>query len=173
MDTKVGVGPAADHVLFAGADTMKTPAYFMLRVRRDGPLVPARLWLCDHDPADPSNKLDRGRLVPYPRAEIAGREIDPQRLLDRLGVWRRRGDMPMLPHEVLAALADPAQLTPRPVGHWAYAEPISEAEYRYRVAHLEWTRAHHPSDPRGQAHGRVKPAELPLGDFSRERAHVG
>jgi hypothetical protein len=152
---------------------MNPPAYFMLRVRRDGPLVPAKLWLDDAEPGVPENRLDRGRLSVYPRAEIGGREVDPQRVLDRLGVWRRRGDMPLLPHEVVAALADPAQRTPRPVGHWAYAEPISAGEYQYRVAHLAWTREHHPADPRGFADKPIKPAELPLGDFSREKALVG
>jgi hypothetical protein len=151
--------------------TAAPPAYFMLRVRRDGPLVPAKLWF-DHCEPGTDNRLDRGRLSPYPRAEIAGREGDPQRLLDRLGIWRRRGDLPMLPHEVVAALADPALRTPRPVGHWAYAEPISAGEYQYRVSHLEWTRAYHPTDPRGFPNEKVKPAELPL-DFSQERALVG
>lgn len=137
-----------------GSPNPPPPGYFMLRVRRDGPLVPARIWLCDHDPDFPDNKLDRGRLSVYPRAEIAGREVDPDRLFDRLmgrADWR------------------PAH----PTSHWKYAEPITAGEYQYRVAHLEWTRAHRPADPRGYASDPVKPAELPLGDFSREKALAG
>lgn len=140
----------------------------MIRARRDGPLVPAKLWLDDCEPGT-DNRLDRGRLSPYPRAEIGGREIDPQRLLDRLGVWRRTGDMPLLPHEVVAALADPTRCTPRPIGHWAYAQPISAGEYSYRLAHLEWTRRHRPADPVGRPHEALRPAELPLPNFDRER----
>lgn len=145
----------------------------MLRVRRDGPLTPARFWLDDAEPGVPDNKLDRGRLSPYPRAEIAGREVAPERLLDRLGIWRRRGDGTLLAHEVVAALADPSQQTPRPVGHWGYAEPISAAEYGYRVAHLAWLRAHKPNDPRAHPDRPMKPSELPMPNFEREQSLVG
>jgi hypothetical protein len=139
-----------------------TPRYFLLRLRRGAPLVPARLWLCDHDPADPENRLDRGALSVFPRAEIAGREVPPERLLDRLGVWRRCGDGTLRADEAVAALADPSLQTPRPVGHWAYAQPITAAEYSYRVAHLQWLERHRPNDPRANPYQQIKPAELPL-----------
>lgn len=152
---------------------MIPPAYYLLRVRRDGPLVPARFWLCDHDPADPANKLDRGRLSPYPRAEIAGREVEPEVLLDRIGIWARRGDRILLPFEVVAALADPTQQTPRPEGHWAHATLIPKAEYDYRLAHIEWLRRHRPADPRVHPNRPLKPSELPLPSFEREHAIAG
>jgi hypothetical protein len=151
-----------------------SPLYFLLRMRRDGPLVPAKIWLCDHDPADPSNTLDRGRLSIFPRALVAGREVPPERVLERIGIYgRRRGDGTLMPGEAAAALADPALRAPRPVGHWAYPQPITAAEYNWRVAHLDWTREHRPEDPRAHPHRPVKPAELPLPNFDRENASVG
>lgn len=133
---------------------MTPPAHFMLRVRRDGPLVPARIWLCDHDPADPENRLDRGRLSIYPRAEIAGREVEPERLFDRL---------------MSSTNWQPAHAAT----HWRFAQPISAGEYRYRLAHLDWLRKHHPNDPRAHSNRELKPADLPLPSFEREQALVG
>lgn len=149
---------------------MRPPAHFILRARRDGPLVPARLHWCDTEPDEPDNRLDRGRLSPYPRADIAGVEVPPEQLLDRLGVWRRRGDIAALPHEVLAALDDPSQLTPRPVGHWAYAQKIDEAEYRYQVDRLRWASAHRPDEPGLHPRRPIDPRQMPLPSFERENA---
>lgn len=126
-------------------------AYFMLRVTRLGPLVPAKLYLCDHDPADENNKLDRGNLSIYPRAEIAGEEVDPD-ILQR--------DRLMSPTDWRPAYA---------VGHWKFANLISEAEYRYRMAHREWTARHRPSDPTLQPRRGVDPAQMPLPTFEEER----
>lgn len=144
------------------------PRFFMLRARRGGALVPGRLWWCDFEPGSPANHLDRGRLSLYPRADIGGLEVPPEQLLDRLGIWRRRGDGVMLPHEVLAALADPAQQTPRPVTHWAYARPISEAEYRRELDLLRWREEHDRTHPSLAPRRAVAPSELPLPSFDRE-----
>lgn len=149
---------------------MKLPAHFLMRARRDGPLVPARLWLCDFEPGEPDNKLDRGRLCPYPRADVAGIEVPPEQVLDRLGVWRRRGDWTMLPHEVVAALADPGQQTPRPVGHWAYAAPISAEAYARRVRELQVASARQPLHPGLRPRERVEPKQLAVPNFDRENA---
>lgn len=119
------------------------PQYFLLRVKRLGPLVPARWWVCDHDPADPDNKLDRGRLSAYPRAEIAGVECEPETVSDR------------------AAWGAP---------HWKYAQPITEVEYRYQVARLRWAGKHQPTDP-GLAPKRPVAADrLVLPNFERENS---
>lgn len=118
------------------------PAYFMLRVRRDGPLTPGRWWLCDHDPADPKNRLDRGRLSIYPRATVGGREWDPDLIAER--AWA-------------------------PINHWKSLLAITPQEYQYRLAHLEWTRRHRPADPVGRPNAALKPADLPLPNFDREK----
>jgi hypothetical protein len=143
--------------------------HFLLRVTRYGPLVPARLWWCDHDPADPGNTLDRGRLSLYPRADIAGVETDPDILLDRLG-FRRRGDSGSLPSEVLPALADPKRLTPRPLGHWAYTKPIGPEEYRWRFDALRRTEERNPNDPVLRTRQRLTGEDVEVPDFSREEA---
>lgn len=122
-------------------------AYFLLRVRRRGPLVPARIRLIDHAPEDPEwNKLDRGRLSSLLAADIAGEEIDPQIMLDRL----------ISCHDWF-----PANLP----GHWRYAQAITEAEYRYRVAHREWIASVRPSDPIVRPREAAEPAQLALPVF--------
>jgi len=142
--------------------------YFLMRVTRYGPLVPARLFWCDHGPDDPpENRLDRGRLSLYPRADIAGVEADPDILLDRLG-FRRRGDSGSLPSEVLPALANPKRLTPRPLEHWAYTKPISEAEYRWRFDALRRVEALRPDDPLLKTRRRLAAADVEVPSFARE-----
>lgn len=129
--------------------TLPAPRYFMIRVRRDGPLTPAKLWLCDHAPGEPDNKLDRGNLSIYPRAEIAGKEVDPELLFDR--VFSHTDWQP--------AYA---------VSHWKFASTITETEYRYRVAHLTWAQQHRPGDPTGHARKPLDAAQMPLPNFERE-----
>lgn len=131
---------------------MKRPQYFMLRLRRTGPLVPARLWWCDHEPGEPNNKLDRGRLSVFPCADVAGAEVPPEQVLERLWSLTTGGRPGIVPT------------------HWKYPEPITEAEYRYQVARLEWAKRNRPTDPALQPRREVNPADLPLPDFTRENA---
>lgn len=79
----------------------------------------------------------------------------------------------MLPRAVLAALAKPAALTPRPTGHWAYAMPVTEAVYRYHFDRLRWAETHDRSDPALAPRRRVDSAQLALPDFAREHRLVG
>jgi len=117
--------------------------HFLMRARRFGPLVPARLWWCDYEPGVPENKLDRGNLSPFPRADIAGEEADPLVLRERLA-W--------------------------PSSHWKYCQPISEADYRWHFDHLRWAEENKPSDPRLRPRDRVDPAQVPLPTFEAENA---
>ena len=146
------------------------PRFFLLRATRLGPLVPARLWFCSHEPGASANLCDRGNLSLYPRADVGGIDVPPEQVLDRLGIWRRRGDGTMLPHEVIAALRDPSQQTPRPVEHWAYAQPITEAEYRYQLELLRWREQHDRAHPTLMPRSAVTPAQLPLPDFYKENS---
>jgi len=123
---------------------MKAPRYFLLRVRRDGPLVPARLRWLDHAPEDPpTNKLDRGRLSIVIVADIAGADVPPEEVTDRF----YRGP-----------------------GHWKYAEPVTETEYRYQMQRLLWAEKNRPSDPALHPRRVLKPADVPLPNFDRENA---
>jgi len=124
--------------------------HFVLRVTRYGPLMPARLWWCDHDPADSENKLDRGRLSLYPRADIGGLEVDPERLADRL--W---------------SLTDPRPA--QPPSHWRYAKAVSEGEYKWRLDSLRWLESNQPDHPVLRPRQRVAAADIEVPDFSRER----
>jgi hypothetical protein len=128
---------------------MRTPVYFILRVRRDGPLLPARLWWCDTEPGVPDNKLDRGRFSIYPRAAIGGDEVDPELIFDR--TMSHRDLRPGYP--------------PR---HWKYAQPISEERYRSEFDRLRWAERNRPAHPVLQPRRKVDPAQLPLPDFTRE-----
>jgi hypothetical protein len=123
---------------------VRRPQHFLLRVVRGGPLVPARLRWLDHAPDDPDdNKLDRGRLSIVCCADVAGAEVPPEQLTERL----YRGP-----------------------GHWKYAEPITESEYRYQLQRLHWAARHRPQDPGLRPRRAVDPAQAPLPDFSRENA---
>jgi len=123
--------------------------YFLMRVARHGPLVPARLWWCDHEPGVPENRLDRGRLSLYPRADIAGVEVEPELLADRL-----------------YSLTDPRPANP--ITHWRYAKPISAEEYRWRFDALRRVEALRPDDPLLKTRRRLAAADVPMPDFTRE-----
>lgn len=110
---------------------------------RDGPLVPARLWWCDHEPGEPANTLDRGMLSVFPRADIADAEVPPEQLVER--TWA-------------------------PLGHWKYARPISEDEYRYQVERLRWAERNKPDEPGLKPRRPVASAQLALPNFDRENA---
>ena len=125
--------------------------YFVLRVVRGGPLVPARLWFCDSEPGVPENKLDRGRLSLYPRADIAGTEVPPEHLADRL-----------------FSLTDPRPA--HPPTHWRYAKPITEPEYRWRFDSMRWAEQNQPDAPVLQPRRKLAAADLPVPDFEREEA---
>ena len=123
--------------------------HFVLRVVRGGPLVPARLWFCDSEPGVPENKLDRGRLSLYPRADIGGVEVEPEQLADRL-----------------FSMTDPRPA--HPPTHWRYAKPIAAEEYRWRFDALRRVEELRPDDPLLRTRRRLAAADVEVPDFSRE-----
>lgn len=124
----------------------------MLRVRRDGPLVAARLRWLDHAPQDPpENKLDRGRLSVFPAADIAGVEADPQEIFDRI----------YTPTDARPAI---------PSTHWKHAAPVTEPIYRHELARLRWAERARPADPARRPRRAVDPAQMPLPSFERENS---
>ena len=125
--------------------------YFLLRVTRYGPLVPARLWWCDSEPGVPDNKLDRGRLSLYPRADIGGLEVEPELLADRL-----------------FSMTDPRPA--HPPTHWRFAKAITAEEYRWRFDALRRVEELRPDDPRLKTRRRLAAADVEVPDFSREEA---
>jgi hypothetical protein len=127
------------------------PSYFLLRVTRHGPLVPARLWWCDSEPGNPDNKLDRGRLSIYPRADIAGLEVPPEQLADRL-----------------FSMTDPRPA--HPPSHWRYAEPVSATEYQFWFERMRWVEEVRPDDPLLKPRRRLAAADVAVPDFGREES---
>jgi hypothetical protein len=122
-----------------------TARYFVLRLVRRGPLVPARLQSIDHEPGEPANKRDR-----WPPTilicDIAGEDTPPEDLTDRFH-W--------------------------PARHWKYAEPIGEGEYRHRLQWLRWAEKGRPDHPVLRPRRRIDPHTQPAPNFEREKAHVG
>jgi hypothetical protein len=120
---------------------MMPPRHFVLRVTRYGPLVPARLQWIDYEPGEPDNHRDRWPSV-IPFVDIAGEVVPPEELTERFMA---------------------------PVGHWKYAQPISEADYRFLFDHLRWLETVRPNDPVLQPRRRVDPQRMQLPSFERER----
>lgn len=52
---------------------MIRPGYYVVRARKGFPLLPAKIWLSEHEPGNPENILERPVLM----AEVAGEEADP------------------------------------------------------------------------------------------------
>jgi hypothetical protein len=121
-----------------------TPRHFLLRAVRHGPLVPARLYWLDHEPGCPENKREGSRWPVYIQcADIAGVEVEPERVTDRMH---------------------------RPDSHWGALQTITETEYRYRLARLRWAERGAPDDPTLRPTRKVDPARVPMPSFERENA---
>ena len=134
---------AAEQLALRADVGMTAPSYFLMRLVRNGPLVPARLMYLDHGPDDPpDNKLDRWPPI-YPFADIAGDVRPPEDLMERFHVAP---------------------------SHWKYAQPITEAEYRRAFDRMRWAERHRPTDPTLRPRRAVDPAQVPLPNFNRENA---
>lgn len=130
---------------------VRPPTYYLMRQRRDGPIVPARLQWLDHEPDEPDNKLDRGHQSVLPRVDIAGTYVEPELLIERL-----------------FGATDPRPgIAPT---HWKYTQPITEADYRLHLDRLRWAEQHRPDDPALRPRKRVNSADVPLPNFDRENS---
>lgn len=67
------------------------PGYFMVRLGPKHPRVPARIYLCDHEPGNPDNKIE----TPFLAGEFVGEFIDP------VVIWSNRYREPLLPRDGL------------------------------------------------------------------------
>ena len=121
---------------------MRRPQYFMLRIQRHGPLVPARIQWLDHEPGEPDNPRDRWPAA-IPQVDIAGAVVPPEDLTDRFH-W--------------------------PAGHWKYAQPVTAAQYRHAFDRLRWAERNRPEDPTLRPRRRVSADQVLLPSFDRENA---
>jgi hypothetical protein len=122
----------------------EAPSYWCVYSRRDGVLVPARIFWADHEPGNEENKLDRWPL-PFLAAEIAGRWVDPKEL------WLR----------VLQRETEP--------NHWKCAHPMipkedltPEQEYDFQMKDMAWLKENDRTHPLAQPHKPVNLSSLPL-----------
>jgi hypothetical protein len=144
------------------------PRYFLMRVTRLGPIVPAMLFWSDTGPHDPpDNKLDRGRLSIFPRAAIAGEEVPPEQLLVRLINPYSGGDQAALPWQVIERLEHPELPAST---HWRYAQPVSEAVYQHHFERLRWAERNAADAPVLKPRRAIDPVQMPLPNFDRENA---
>jgi hypothetical protein len=124
---------------------MTPPRYFILRLTRFGPLLPARLHEIDHEPGEPDNPRDRWPPTVL-EADIAGERLPPEELTDRF-FW--------------------------PAAHWKHAEPVTEAVYRYHFERMRRAESSGESNPMLRPRQRVRAADVPLPNFDSERAWSG
>lgn len=123
------------------SSNLAPPRHFLLRLTRLGPLVPARLRWLDHAPEDPAwNKLDRWPVYVL-CADIAGVDVPPEDITERAHIK---------------------------LGHWKWPQPITEAEYRYRMARLRWAEGARPDDPTLAPRRAVDPEQIEMPSFGKE-----
>jgi hypothetical protein len=131
---------------------MSVSHYYLLRLTRRGPLVPARLVFLNHEPGVPDNLLDRGHRSIYPQADIGGEIVPPEELFDRLFAPSegdfRPGHSPT---------------------HWRYAKPIGRAEYETRLRHLRWCEDNAPDHPTLRPRRPINPRTARLPSFGVPR----
>jgi hypothetical protein len=140
-----GRGRVLHAARLAGRSSMNPPRYFVLRLVRGGPLVPARLQEINTEPNEPDNHRDRWPAL-LQVVDVAGEVVPPEELTERFH-WAP--------------------------GHWKHAAPISRAEYDHRLAMMRWAERNSLDDPRLKARRRVDREKMPLPRFDRENANVG
>lgn len=102
------------------------PGFFVTRLVRHGPLVPAIIW-------QPCPWIEPGEGPGCPGADEWCRPIDRSRPLRA-----RIGDTEVSPHEV-----------------WERGSRVSAAEHAYRTALQEWAATHAPEAPEARANEPV------------------
>lgn len=116
--------------------------YYVMRLTRFGPLLPARLHEIAHEPGEPSNPRDR--WPPFvTEADVGGERLPPEEILDR-----RHWQPP----------------------HWKALQEISKAEYDALFARLRWAESSDPRNPMLHPRERVRAADMALPSFERENA---
>ena len=110
------------------------PGYWKLRLVRSGPFVPARIWLCDHEPFNEDNTLDRWP-IPFPAGEVAGQWVDPRE------IWLR-----VIGDSVI----------------WKRVEPIDERVFKWMMKDMSWAKEYAPDDPIANPRRPANLSQLPI-----------
>jgi hypothetical protein len=150
-----------------------TPGVWMVRCCRHCPEVAARIWLCDHEPGIPENKLDR----PFWQGQI-GLDLTPPDDVWAM-VWFCEA-----PREEQARLSKPLNLRvdvaagrvarseTAPVALWKRerARRISQGEFGRQIAWLKWAERNAPRHPEFSYRTPVTVADAPIPRFGRWRS---
>jgi len=124
--------------------SLMKPRYFVMRLTRFGPLLPARLHEIAHEPGEPSNSRDRWPATVL-EADVGGERLPPEDITDRF-YWPR--------------------------DHWKALQSISQAEYEHRFNYLRWCETNRPDDPALRPRQRVDAATVALPSFENENDAV-
>lgn len=114
------------------------PGHWLVRVVQNGPWVAARLWLCNHEPGEPDNIIDR---PPYWRGQIGLDEVPPEEVwemvafIEATAAEREAIVNPPLSEREPRGNREPA-LQWAPLAKWKQnrARRITKAEFDRRVA---------------------------------------
>lgn len=122
-----------------------------MRLGRNMPLIPARIWWCSHEPDEPSNEVDQ----PFLQGQLGLDLADPAQ------IWAMLEFCEASPTEQ-RRMADPAISAPvgnrrgafqtAPMSRWKQerARRITAAEFAYQIADLLWTREHASGEPKNE-----------------------
>jgi uncharacterized caspase-like protein len=146
------------------------PGFWMVRCCRHCPEVAARIFLADHEPGLPENKIDQ----PYWQGQLGLDLVDPAR------IWQMVWFCEASPEEK-ARLADPPlsdraprsrrlpALTTAPLAKWKQerARRIVEFTFDAQIAWLRWAEKNAPNHPEFIYRKPVDPAAVPIPQFSR------
>ncbi len=119
----------------------EVPSYWWLYSRRGGVLLPSRIFICDFEPGDEKNKLDR----PFLAGQVGEQWENPKE------IWMR----------VLRREIEP--------NHWSCALPMIPQEgltpcqeHQYQMAILAWIKENDITHPLAKPYKPVNLAALPL-----------
>lgn len=145
--------------------TGPAPGWWMVRCCRGCPEVVARIWLCDHEPGDPENKVDQ----PYLQGQLGLDLVDPNEIWVMLEYCEAGSEEQALLRRPLALRTDVqagrvARAATAPMALWKRerARRISAAEYAYQLADYQWLRQHRPNDPNARPTEKVQIRNLEL-----------
>jgi hypothetical protein len=146
------------------------PGHWMVRCCRFCPEVPTRIWLCDHEPGLPENKVDQ----PYLQGQIGLDLVPPADVWAMLEFVEAPAEQqelfsrPLpLRVDVRAGLA--MKPTTAPMAKWKRerARRITPPEFEAGIVWLRWAEKNAPSHPDFNYRRPIDPAAMPVPRFQR------
>lgn len=124
--------------------------HWMIRAVRGGPEVCARVWLCDHEPGEPDNIMDRAHW----QGQIGLDLVSPGAILGMVEFCEASPEQqamlirPPLSDRVPRSGRAPA-FTTAPMAKWkqARARRITAEEYQRELRWIEWAARNKPDHP--------------------------